>query len=227
MVVLLKRPFTFILSEMTLDGKLTSKKGESSKLIMEYMDEASKKFLHEQRASSDAIMVGCNTIKIDDSSLTVRYAEGKNPLRVIPCSLADIPLDSNVLEGDAPTIIATSERAPKENIDAIKERNAEVIVCGRDKVDLKLLMDKLFKRGIERLMVEGGPTLLWNLLKNRLVDEIKIIHIPFIVGGRDAPSLVGGEGIKSLNESIWVELKDTKMVGRDLVTEYDVVYEKR
>jgi 2,5-diamino-6-hydroxy-4-(5-phosphoribosylamino)pyrimidine 1'-reductase len=224
---LLKRPFTFIISEITVDGKLTIKRGASSKLIMEYMDEASKKFLHEQRASSDAIMVGCNTIKIDDSELTVRYAEGKNPVRVIPCSSADIPLDSNVLNGNAPTIIATSERAKRGDIDAIKERGVEVIVCGRESVDLTLLMDKLFKRGIRRLMVEGGPTLSWNLIKNRLVDEIKIIQMPFIVGGRDTPSLVEGEGIKSVDELIWMRLKEIKKVGRHLITEYDVVYEKR
>lgn len=222
----MKKPYLFVVSEMTLDGKLTMKKGISSKVIMKYMSEESNIFLHRERASSDAIMVGCNTIKIDNSNLTVRYVEGNSPLRIIPCSLADIPLDSNVLDSSATTMIVASKKAPAANIDAIRRKGIDVMICGEDKVDLKLLMEKLYDMRIKKLMVEGGPTILWNILRDQLVDEIKIIHLPIIVGGRDTPSLIGGEGIKNLDDIFFAELKGIKVLGTDLLTEYRIIYKK-
>jgi 5-amino-6-(5-phosphoribosylamino)uracil reductase len=74
-------------------------------------------------------------------------------------------------------------------------------------------------------MVEGGSTLNWNLIKNGLVDEIRIIHMPFIVGGTDTPTLVGGEGFKSLKEVVKLKLRTHFMRGSHLITEWEVKYE--
>jgi 2,5-diamino-6-(ribosylamino)-4(3H)-pyrimidinone 5'-phosphate reductase len=213
------------MSEITVDGKLTLKRGASSKILMKYMDPRTELLLHRTRAECDAIMVGSNTIKIDNSFLTVRLVEGKSPLRVIPSSMADIPPDSNVLGPDAPTVIAVSSCAPREKIDAIMERGARVEVCGEDRVDLPRLMHVLKTGyGVSRLMIEGGPTLNWHMLHHRLVDEIRLIHLPFIVGGADTPSLVGGMHIESEDEMIRLELKDHYLCGTNLVTEYTVCY---
>ena len=73
--------------------------------------------LHETRAAYDAIMVGANTIKIDNSFLTVRLVPGKSPLRVIPNSMADISPDANVLKKDAPTVIAVARTAPRDRVE--------------------------------------------------------------------------------------------------------------
>ena len=107
-----ERPHVLMMSEITADGKLTLKKGASSKILMKYMAPETEILLHETRADYDAIMVGANTIKIDNSFLTVRLVPGKSPLRVIPNSMADIPPDANVLKKDAPTVIAVARRAP-------------------------------------------------------------------------------------------------------------------
>ena len=116
------RPHVLMMSEITADGKLTLKKGASSKILMKYMSHETELLLHNTRAEYDAIMVGANTIRIDNSFLTVRYVQGKSPLRVIPCSMADLPLDANVLGTDAPTAIAVCEMAPKDRTDAIKRK---------------------------------------------------------------------------------------------------------
>ena len=78
--------------------------------------------------------------------------------------------------------------------------------------------------GVRSLMIEGGPTLNWHMLHHRLVDEIRLIHLPFIVGGSDTPSLVGGMHIESEDEMIRLQLKKHFMAGTNLVTEYDVLY---
>jgi 2,5-diamino-6-(ribosylamino)-4(3H)-pyrimidinone 5'-phosphate reductase len=214
-----------MMSEITADGKLTLKRGASSKILMKYMDPATEILLHTTRARYDAIMVGSNTIRIDNSFLTVRYVEGKSPVRVIPSSLADIPLNANVLSPDAPTVIAISGQAPQDRVDALRDKGARILVAGSDRVSLPLLMEELFDEfGIRKLMIEGGPTLNWHMLHHRLVDEIRLIHLPFIVGGADTPSLVGGMHIDSEDEMIRLVLKNHYLCGTNLVTEYDVQY---
>jgi Pyrimidine reductase, riboflavin biosynthesis len=214
-----------MMSEITADGKLTLKKGASSKILMKYMAHETEILLHETRASYDAIMVGANTIKIDNSFLTVRLVPGKSPIRVIPTSMADIPLDANVLGPDAPTVIAVAEKAPADRVAAIRAKGVSVVVAGKDHVELPLLMQILAEQfGVKKLMIEGGPTLNWHMLHDKLVDEIRLIHLPFIVGGSDTPSLVGGMHINTEDEMIRLNLKKYYMCGTNLVSEFDVLY---
>ncbi|WP_456402066.1 2,5-diamino-6-(ribosylamino)-4(3H)-pyrimidinone 5'-phosphate reductase [Persephonella sp.] len=220
----MQRPYTIVVSEVTVDGKLTLRRGRSSKEIMQFMDAEANRYLHELRAKVDGIMVGAETIRTDNPFLTVRYVEGKNPTRIIPTSKADIPLDSNILEKHAPTIIITSESAPEDKILSLKEK-VEVLICGEESVDLIQMMDTLYKRGIKTLMVEGGSTLNWNLIRFGLVDEIRLIHIPFIVGGEDTPTLVGGEGFYSLDEVVKTKLRAHFMRGSHLITEWEIKFE--
>jgi len=218
-------PHVLMMSEITADGKLTLRKGASSKILMKYMAHETEILLHKTRAECDAIMVGSHTIKIDNSYLTVRLVPGKSPLRVIPNSRADIPLDSNVLKPDAPTVIAVSRRAPADRVQAIRDRGAKVVVAGEEDVDLPLLMQILWKDfAVRKLMIEGGPTLNWHMLQDRLVDEIRLIHLPFIVGGADTPSLVGGMHIESEEEMIRLEMTRFYLCGTNLVSEYRVLY---
>jgi 2,5-diamino-6-(ribosylamino)-4(3H)-pyrimidinone 5'-phosphate reductase len=220
-----ERPHVLMMSEITADGKLTLKKGASSKILMKYMAHETEILLHETRAAYDAIMVGANTIRIDNSFLTVRLVPGKSPLRVIPSSMAEISPDANILGKDAPTVIAVCEKAPEERVEAIRRKGAGIIVAGKDHVDLPLLMHILWRdHGVKRLMIEGGPTLNWHMLGHRLVDEIRLIHLPFIVGGADTPSLVGGMHIDSEDEMIRLRLRRFYLCGSNLVTEYDVLY---
>ncbi|WP_456456559.1 2,5-diamino-6-(ribosylamino)-4(3H)-pyrimidinone 5'-phosphate reductase [Thermovibrio sp.] len=217
----MERPYVLIVSEVTIDGKLTLAKGVSSKEIMKLMDEEANKYLHQIRAECDGIMVGANTVRIDNPNLTVRYVEGENPVRVIPSSTADIPFDANVLKTEiAPTIIAVSERAPKERVRKLSERGAKVLTVGKEKVDFKLLLKELYKLGIKRLMVEGGSKVNWELLKEDLVDEIRLIHLPVVVGGDDVPSLTSGEGFKSLDSVKRFKIKRVFKCGNQVITEY-------
>ncbi|RUM43107.1 MAG: 2,5-diamino-6-(ribosylamino)-4(3H)-pyrimidinone 5'-phosphate reductase [Desulfurobacterium sp.] len=218
----MKRPYVVIVSEVTIDGKLTLAKGVSSKEIMKLMDEEANKYLHSIRAECDGIMVGANTVRIDNPNLTVRYVEGENPTRIIPSSTADIPLESNVLNtAVAPTVIAVSERAPKEKLKAIEEKGAKVVVAGKDRVDFVELLEKLYEMGIKKLMVEGGSKVNWELIKNDLVDEIRLIHLPVVVGGDDVPSLVSGNGFKTLDAVKRFKIKRVFQCGNQVITEYE------
>ncbi|WP_029552417.1 dihydrofolate reductase family protein [Thermocrinis jamiesonii] len=217
------RPYVIIVSEVSVDGKLTLYRGASSKELMSLMDMEAYRYLHEIRAKVDGIMVGCETVRTDNPSLTVRYAEGKNPVRIIPCSTANVPLDANIFSKDAPTIIVSTLRAPKERIDKIRKLGAEVWIVGEDLVDFERLLPMLYERGIKSLMVEGGSSINWEFVKRGFVDEIRLIHLPVIVGGENVPTLVGGEGFKSLKNLLPLRLRAHFKRGHHLITEWEVV----
>jgi len=219
----MNRPYVIIVSEVSVDGKLTLYRGASSKELMTLMDEEAYRYLHEIRAKVDGIMVGCETVRTDNPSLTVRYVSGKNPTRIIPCSTANVPLDANIFSKDAPTIIVSTKRAPQERIEKIRELGAEVWIVGEDLVDFDALMPMLVERGIKSLMVEGGASINWEFIKRGFVDEIRLIHLPVIVGGENVPTLVGGEGFKKLRNLMHLRLRAHFKRGHHLITEWEVV----
>ncbi|NPB05746.1 MAG: 5-amino-6-(5-phosphoribosylamino)uracil reductase [Aquificae bacterium] len=221
------RPYTIIASEVSVDGKLTLHRGASSKELMTLMDLEAYKYLHQIRAKVDAIMVGCETVRTDNPSLTVRYVEGKNPVRVIPCGSGRIPLDANVFSKDAETWILTTPKMPEETKRAIEEKGHKVFVFEGDRLDFKEIWRFLREKGIRSILVEGGSTVNWQLVKNNLVDEIRLIHLPVVVGGEDVPTLVGGEGFGSLSRLLHLRLRSHFTRGRQLITEWEVVKDKR
>lgn len=217
-----ERPYVIIVSEVTLDGKLTLYRGASSKELMSLMSKEVYKYLHSIRAQVDGIMVGCETVRTDDPSLTVRYVEGKSPIRIIPCSTANIPYNANIFSPDAPTIIVTTKRAPSERIEKIRALGAEVIFAGEDLVDFKILLPELYKRGIKRLMVEGGASINWEFVRLGFIDELRLIHLPVVIGGENVPTLVGGEGFKSLKRLLHFEIQKHFIIDNFLITEWKV-----
>lgn len=215
------RPHVTLVSEVTVDGKLTVTLGASSKLLMQFMSHEAEVLLHRIRAESDAIMVGSNTIRIDNSFLTVRHVPGTNPIRVIPSSHADISPDANVLSADSPTIIAVTSQADPGRVEVLKEKGAIIEVAGTEKVDLALLLHRLYtEHGVKNLMIEGGSTLNGQMFSLGLIDKIVLIHLPFIAGGTDTPSLVGGLATRSVDDLIRLELKKNYLAGENLITEY-------
>lgn len=177
------------LSELTIDGKLALHRTSSSKELFDYSSYELKAWFHGLRAECDAIMVGANTVRVDDPLLTVRYVEGKSPLRVIPSSDGLLPLTSALLNDGLPTLIATGRTASAATVAALAAKpGVEVIRCGEDEVDLAALMALLAARGVRSLIVEGGSTLLSSLFGRGLVSKIIIKHIPIISGDPEAPT---------------------------------------
>ncbi|MDI9615012.1 2,5-diamino-6-(ribosylamino)-4(3H)-pyrimidinone 5'-phosphate reductase [Methanothermobacter sp.] len=213
------RPYVILNAAMTLDGKIATKTGSS-----EISGEEDLRRVHELRRECDAIMVGINTVLADDPRLTVHRVdaeEGDNPLRVVVDSRARTPLDFRVLNHEAPTVIGVSESAPASRVNELRKR-AEVVVAGKDRVDLRLLLERLHEMGVRRLMLEGGSTLNFSMLTEGLVDEVRVCIAPMIAGGREARTLVDGEGIDDMSEAIKLELERFYTLGEDLIVEYTV-----
>jgi 5-amino-6-(5-phosphoribosylamino)uracil reductase/2,5-diamino-6-(ribosylamino)-4(3H)-pyrimidinone 5'-phosphate reductase len=193
------------LSELTIDGKMALGGGASSKDLFQFYGEELRAWFHEQRARHDAIMVGAGTVRCDDPELTVRYASGPNPLRVVPSSDGRLPLDARLLNDGLPTLVAVSRRASHAAVAALVAKpGVEVIRCGDERVDLAELMSGLDARGVSSLMVEGGSRLLYSLFQAGLVSRIYIKHSPVISGAACAPTyLRADEGGPGLPLSRW------------------------
>ena len=183
------------LSELTIDGKLSLGAGVSSKELFSFYGDELRHWFHSQRAQRDAIMVGAGTVRADDPELTVRYAEGPNPLRVVPANLGLLPLNSRILNDGGATLVAVSNRAPASAVAALAAKpNVEVVRCGEERVDLVRLMQVLRARGVRSMIAEGGSRLLHSLFQAGIVSQIIIKHIPVITGAADAPTYLRAEG---------------------------------
>ncbi|ABD42272.1 2,5-diamino-6-(5-phosphoribosylamino)pyrimidin-4(3H)-one reductase [Methanospirillum hungatei JF-1] len=194
------RPYVIVNVAVSADGKLSTRERRQVKISgKEDFDR-----VDEIKAGCDAIMVGIGTVLADDPSLTIKSADriaervrnGKpeHPVRIVVDSQARTPPDAKILhKGPGLRIIAVSLAAPEENISALKN-HAEIIQAGEVTVDLPVLLTKLAEKGIKRLMVEGGGTLIWGMLSAGLVDELTMFVGNIIIGGKDAPTLADGTG---------------------------------
>ncbi len=226
----MERPFIFINSAMSADGKISTKERKQIKIS----GEIDFNRMDKLRAESDAIMVGIGTVLADDPSLTVKSSElrekrlkaamDENPVRIIVDSKARTPIDSDIFKkGEGKIFIIVSESAPSERIKQLQEK-ATIVVSGKNIVDLPQAMEELNKRGIKRLMVEGGATLNWGLLSDGLVDEIYSFVGNLIFGGRDAPTLIDGEGF-SKNDIQRLELMDAERMEDGILLKWKVLKE--
>ncbi len=223
----MERPFTFINSAMSADGKISTKERKqvriSGNVDFDRMDEL--------RASSDAVMVGIGTVLADDPSLTVkseerraaRKADGReeNPVRVVVDSKARTPIDADIFKkGEGTRVVAVSRSAPRERVKVLEEM-AVVIVAGENKVDLPELVVRLKEVGIDRLMIEGGAGLNWGMLSCGLVDEIYSFVGNLIIGGSSSPTLVDGPGFEE-NEIMGLEFVSCERMDDGVVLKWRV-----
>lgn len=205
------RPFVFINIAMSADGKISTR--ERRQVRISGTEDFSR--VDRIKAESDAIMVGIGTVLADDPSLTVkspelraeRVAAGKDehPIRIVVDSAGRTPTDADILQkGTGKRIVVVSRAAPRERVEALAE-HADVIVAGDENVDLGALLAELYRRGVRRLMVEGGGTLIWTLFEQGLVDELQTFIGNMVIGGKDAPTPADGTGF--LREADFARLR--------------------
>ena len=214
------RPYVILNAAMTLDGKIATAARDSKISSRKDLER-----VHKLRSKVDAILVGINTVLIDDPMLTARHANGRNPARVIVDSKARIKLNSKIMRScdRALTIIASSEKASKAKLEKIRAKGAVAIVLGKSKVDIAKLLSILKDSGMKRLLVEGGGEINWAMLANGFVDEVRVTIAPRIVGGRNAVTLVGGEGFARISNGIKLKLYRVTKNGSEVVLFYRVV----
>ncbi len=211
------RPLVTAKFAMSLDGKIATRSGDSKWIT----GEESRRYVHELRALSDAIMAGIGTVIADDPLLTARRPDGtplpRQPLRVVVDSSGRIPLESTLLKQPGETLVSTVG-GPEEKLASLEVAGAEVLTVPESdgRVDLLALLNELGDRGVTTVFVEGGATLLGSLFDAGLVDRIVGFVAPVIIGGGSALSPVGGVGVDRMVDALTLSDVQVQTFGADV-----------
>jgi 2,5-diamino-6-(ribosylamino)-4(3H)-pyrimidinone 5'-phosphate reductase len=212
----MNRPYVFINIATSADGKIDTFERKGSAIS----SKRDKERVDQLRADADAVLVGGKTLLGELPKLTVknealREARVKrgmspNPIKVGVITNADIPLESDFIKaGPARVVIFTTLQTSKSQLKTLRTNGVEVYVHDAQRVDLQKMLETLGDLGVKRLMVEGGGTINFELLRLKLVDELMIYIAPMIFGGDNAPTLASGLGLVR-NEAIALNLMNVE-----------------
>lgn len=185
------------------------------------------------RADVDAVMVGVGTVLADDPSLGVddpdrrdrRQSQGDppNPARIVADSRGRTPTDARVLNGSGHTYLLVAEAAPADRLTTLRANpSVTTIVAGTDRVALPSAFATLEDDGIADVLVEGGGEVIASLFGEGLVDELSVFVGSIVIGGRDAPTLVDGEGFVDPSEFPMLKLQSVERIDDGVVLRYRV-----
>ena len=193
------RPWVIVKWAQTIDGKLATIEGSSGERWIS--GEKSRKDAHKIRRSVQAVLVGVNTVIADDPLLTPRPDKGRKPVRIVLDSNLRLPIECRLLGSleQGQVIVVTTQKAVADNVsksEEIKAAGAELVAGpenGDGRCDIDFLLDDLGRRGVQRLLVEGGPTVIESFLRESLADEL-IVYI--------APKILGAGGAADISQSM-------------------------
>jgi diaminohydroxyphosphoribosylaminopyrimidine deaminase/5-amino-6-(5-phosphoribosylamino)uracil reductase len=193
------RPHVVFKVAMTLDGKVATPAGDSKWIS----NEASRARAHRWRAEVDAVAVGIHTAMADDPLLTSRVdAVAKQPARVVFDSEASLRLESQLVASldQAPLIVVCSRAASRTAMQALEALGVDVIVATgqNEPARLAAALDELGARGIQSILLEGGPHLAGTFFDVDEIDEMRVFIAPVVAGGSAALPALGGEGVESI-----------------------------
>ncbi len=210
------RPWVHAKWAMTLDGKLSTRTGESKWIT----GEAARAKVHELRGRMDAIVVGKGTLLADNPLLTARPCGPRVATRVVLTATGEgMPKDCQILKTieDAPVLVIAGEQAVSR-LDSWQARGATVvsIPMSGNGLDVKTALTKLGERGMTNILVEGGGETLGRFLDAGEIDEVHAFLAPMLVGGSKAQGPFAGTGMGRLSEALRFAGSRIEQLGNDV-----------
>jgi len=186
-----KRPFIILKWAQTMDGFITNGKGEPNRIS----NELSHTLVHKWRSEEGAIMVGTNTAHLDNPQLNVREWSGKNPLRVVLDKTLRLSKNLHLFDQSIPTVVFTS-------CEKKAHKNLEYVNIDFENNVIPQILEELYKREIQSIIIEGGSQLLHSFLKNDSWDEMRVFISNKIFGnGIKAPELPSTPAFRDAREA--------------------------
>ncbi|MDP3980059.1 MAG: bifunctional diaminohydroxyphosphoribosylaminopyrimidine deaminase/5-amino-6-(5-phosphoribosylamino)uracil reductase RibD [Chlamydiota bacterium] len=219
-----KLPWCTVKSAMSLDGKIATHTGESKWISNQH----SRELVQSLRKTADAILVGINTVLIDDPGLSLRIGKHhKEPYKIVLDSYARIPLNSRLIKSfPEKTIIITNMVETHKKVCLLKKRGVCVIHNKSRKgfIMVREAFNKIAECGIQHVLVEGGGSVINSVFKAGLVDEIVFFYAPILVGGKNAPTSMDGKGIRHLKDAYRIKNLLTENIHGDILIRGNVIY---
>lgn len=225
-------PYVVMKYAMTMDGKIACKTGDSKWIT----GEAARQRVQESRNLYTGIMVGIQTVCVDDPMLTCRIEGGRNPVRIICDTNFRLSLETNIVKtaAEVPTICAIAEDVYKNDIsdgknEAFRRRYELAVKAGvkflhierkNGHINLTRLLEALAQEGIDGILLEGGGTLNYSFVAEGLVDEVHQYIGPKIFGGASARTPVEGEGISRVSSAALYKRLSVEELGEDILIRY-------
>ena len=219
-------PLVVVKYAASLDGRIAAASGDSRWVS----GPETLKWAHRERPGLDAMVVGSNTVIVDDPELTARPGdpagpvdpEVHQPLRIVVDSRGRIPEHARVLQGSSSTLVATTATSDEGWRERIAAAGGELLVLparrgsgDREHVDLAALVEELGRRGMLTVLFEGGGVLLGSLFDQRLVDRVHAVIAPLIVGAAEAPAAVAGKGAERMRDAVRLRDVTVERLGED------------
>jgi len=212
--ILHQRPFGILKYAMTLDGKIATSSGHSTWVT----GQEARVYVHQLRMGCDAVIVGGNTVRLDDPYLTSHDPAAHNPLRVIMSRTLNLPMNAHLWQtADAPTLVLTEVGASPDIQQQLVKKGVEV----RELTPLtpaKVMAD-LYERQLSSVLWECGGILAASAIADGTVQKILAFIAPKIVGGQIAPSPVGDLGLTTMTDALTLESVSWRQLGSDYVVE--------
>ncbi len=224
----MKRPYVLMNVAMTADGKLTT----ANRAVASFSSSRDQEHLLELRATADAVMSGARTADLNPITLgpgtakyrrlRVRSGLSEYNLRVIVSGMATVDPAAKIFRRKfSPIILLVTRCAPIARVTKLRAAGAEVKMCGDREIDFRRALQWLrAKWGVRRLLCEGGGEVNDGLFRARLVDEVHLTVCPRIFGGRAAPTLSDGLGVKELAHATQLELTSAHRHGGEMFFVY-------
>jgi diaminohydroxyphosphoribosylaminopyrimidine deaminase/5-amino-6-(5-phosphoribosylamino)uracil reductase len=208
------KPKVSVKAAMTLDGKIATYEYDSKWIT----SKKSRKIVYKMRSLYDAVLVGANTALKDNPFLTSHSKELKNPVRVVIDSNLKLPGSHNLFDSSVPTVVIYDLNIT----DMPKHFGKEGIILApvdisASKKDFGIIVKKLNSFSIKRILIEGGSEIIASALFSNVVNDIYFFVAPRIIGGKASISVVGGNGVKKISESLWVKNMRVKKIASDFL----------
>ncbi|MEL6899426.1 MAG: bifunctional diaminohydroxyphosphoribosylaminopyrimidine deaminase/5-amino-6-(5-phosphoribosylamino)uracil reductase RibD [Cyanobacteria bacterium J06606_4] len=209
------RPFGILKYAMTLDGKIATTTGHSAWVS----GPESRALVHQLRSQCDAVVVGGNTVRLDNPRLTSHGKGDRNPLRVVMSRRLNLPLQANLWErAIAPTLVLTQDDAEPATKAALLRQGVEVVSVGQQ-LTPDAAMNELYQRGLMSVLWECGGTLAAEAIAAGSVQKVWAFIAPKIIGGRTAPSPIGDLHLEAMTDAKPLTRLTMKPVGKDFLLE--------
>lgn len=222
------RPWVILKAGMTLDARIAFKKNRADAIT----GQESIRSVHRLRDRCDAILVGINTVAIDNPSLTTRLGgrKGKDSLRVILDTNLTIAEDARVVtqgKVDGLTLIMCSTSVPEKRIRSLESKGVSLIQLPIDdngRLSLNAVLEYLGTQQITSLLVEGGGAVHGSFLKAGLADHIKFYYTP-LIGGDGGTGVIANFKVEGgRDNSVKVTNVSHRRLGNDFMLSGDLVY---
>jgi diaminohydroxyphosphoribosylaminopyrimidine deaminase/5-amino-6-(5-phosphoribosylamino)uracil reductase len=212
--ILYKRPLGILKYAMTLDGKIATTTGHSAWVT----NQEARSVVHQLRVACDAVIVGGNTVRLDNPHLTSHQQGAHNPLRIVMSRSLNLPAQANLWNTEeAPTLVLTDVGADPVSQEMLLKQGVEVMELSP--LTPEKVMAYLYERGFCSVLWECGGNLAANAIAQGAVQKILAFIAPKIIGGSNAPTPVGDLGFTTMTEALSLERVEVRVVGADCLIE--------